>query len=49
MSMGNYILMEPVVEGDMRERVPVGIDHVTVVPENIERTREADTESADEE
>lgn len=35
--MGNYIFIGPIVEYDMSERVPVGINHVTVVPENIER------------
>lgn len=38
MIMGNYIFMETIVEREMNERVPVGINHVTVVPENIERS-----------
>lgn len=45
MIMGNYIFMEPIVERDMNERVPVGINHVTVVPENIEHN--ADKESVE--
>lgn len=48
--MSNYLFMEPVVEDDMNERVPVGINHVTVVPENIERnTQKESMERANEE
>jgi hypothetical protein len=36
--MGNYLFIEPVVRYDMEERVSVGINHVTVVPENAERS-----------
>jgi hypothetical protein len=50
MIMSNYLFMEPIGERDMGERVPVGINHITVVPENVERsTRKESGDGGDDE
>lgn len=42
MSMSNYLVMGTIHRNEMKQRVPVGINHVTVVPENAERDSEHD-------
>lgn len=42
MIMGNYLIIAPVQTDEMKRRVPIGIDHVTVVPENVDAGSERD-------
>ncbi len=44
MSMGNYLTLGTVRTSGMKGRVPIGIDHLTVVPENTDRGPESDAE-----